>query len=293
MITKFSIIYVCLVCVTGAFLVWWIRKKIFQSEGNRKHRIKKLKRFEPLKTTTPSDTPVKDAKESALESVEKRFSIIKKLFLFVALMIWLIVLIYPFMNKVPTIFVSILVAASGIIIGVAARPFIENLISGIIISFSGLVRIGDTILIDEQYGIIEDITLTHTVVKIWNWRRYIIPNGQMLTKEMINCTLNDAYQWAHVEFVVAYDSDVEMVKELAISVATKSKYFAGYEDPRFWIMDMEEKGYKCWIAAWTDSPIDAWELGNDIRTELIKKFKSNGIKTHKFELDYSGEVKQL
>ena len=293
MITKFSIIYVCLVGVIGALLVWLVIKKIFQSEGDRKHRIKKLKRFESLKTTTPSDTPVEDARESALESVEKHFSIIKKLFLFVAIMICLIVLIYPFMNKVPAVFVSILVAASGIIIGVAARPFIENIISGIVISFSGLVRIGDTILIDEQYGVIEDISLTHTVVKIWDWRRYIIPNGRMLTKEMINCTINDAYQWAHVEFVVAYDSDVEMVKELATSAASKSKYFADYEDPRFWIMDMEEKGYKCWIAAWTDSPIDAWELGNDIRTELIKKFKSNGIKTHKFELDYSGEVKQL
>lgn len=291
MITKFSIIYVCTVGVTGALLAWWSRRKIFRIEDKRIAHVKKLKRFESVKTTTPIDTPVKDAKKTAINSVKNRFSIIRKLSFFSIVTVWLIAIIFPFLDALPATFVSVLIAASGLIIGVAARPFVENLISGIVISFSHLIRIGDTVIIDNNYGTIEDITITHAVVKIWNWRRYIIPNSRMLAKELINCTIFDAYQWSHVEFFVAYDSDIEQVKELAISAASNSKHFADHEEPRFWIMDMEEKGYKCWIAAWADSPIEAWELGNDIRTELIKKFKSNGIKTHKFELDCSGEKK--
>lgn len=284
MISKYLIIYLAGVGFSGALLIWWIRKRIVQVETDRKTRVKRLKRFESIKTSTPIDTPVADARETAVDSIETRFSIIRKFSFMTIVVIWLIALVFPFLNRIPATFISVLVAASGIIVSIAARPFIENLISGIVISFSRPVRIGDTVIIDDNYGSVEDITITHTVVKIWNWRRYIIPNSRMLSKEIVNCTINDAYQWMHVKFFVAYDNDLDIVKQLSIDVASKSKFFADYEDPKFWVMDMEKEGYKCWIAAWADSPVDAWELGNEIRTELIKQFKANGIKTHKFEI---------
>lgn len=279
------LIYLAAVGVSGALLIWWCKRKIFQAESKRKARISKIKRFAAVETSSPVETPEKDAKEAAMESVENRYSIIRKVSFFSIVLIWLIALTYPFLKGVPSAFVSVLVAASGIIIGLAARPIIENLISGIVLSFSNLARIGDTVLIDDKYGTIEDITMTHTVLKIWNWRRYIVPNSKMLSKEVTNCTINDLYQWSHVEFSVSYDADLETVKKIAISAASSSKYFADYEDPRFWIMEMQEKSYKCWVAAWADSPGDAWELKNDIRTELITQFKSKGIKAHKFEFD--------
>lgn len=284
MISKYLISYLFSVGISGALLIWWSRKRIFKAETERTTRVQRHRRFESAKTSTPSDSPIVDARETAVDSIETRFSIIRRLFFISIVTIWLVALIFPFLNKIPATFVSISVAASGIMVGIAARPFLENLISGIVISFARPVRIGDTVIIDDKYGSVEDITITHTVVKIWNWRRYIIPNSRMLSKEIINCTINDAYQWAHVEFFVAYDNDLDLVKQLAIDVSSKSKFFADYEDPKFWVMDMQKDGYKCWIAAWSDSPIDAWELGNDIRTELIKQFRTNGIKTHKFEL---------
>ena len=285
---KFTLIYLSIVGLGGAFLIWWSRRRIVRIENQRRARVKKLKRFESARTSTPMECPLQEAKETAVESVENRFSIIRKISFSSIVSIWFLALIFPFLNDIPATFVSVVVAASGIIVGIAARPFIENLISGIVISFSHPIRIGDTVIVDDKYGTVEDITITHTVVKIWNWRRYIIPNSRMLAKELINCTINDAYQWTHVEFLVSYDADLELVKETAMQAATRSKYFANYEDPRFWIMDMEDKGYKCWVAAWADSPIDAWELGNDIRTELIRRFKQIGIRTHKYEIDFSG-----
>jgi small-conductance mechanosensitive channel len=280
----YYIIHLVVFGLFGSLLIWWSRKRIARAETKRTSRVKRLKRFESAKTTTPVETPNAEARETAVESIENRFSIIRKLSFFTIIIVWFVVLIFPFLEKMPATVASILVAASGIIIGIAARPFIENLISGIVISFSHPIRVGDTVIVDNNYGNIEDITITHTVVKIWNWRRYIIPNSRMLSKEIINCTINDSYQWTHVEFWVSYDSDLNKVRELAVDAASHSKYFADYEDPRFWVMDMAEKGYKCWIAAWADTPIDAWELANDIRTSLISAFKSNGIKTHKFEL---------
>ena len=282
-----QVIYLLVVGFLGVIIIWWSRKRINKTEKLRKRRIKRIKVFESAETASPVDNPIQEAKETAVESIENRFSIIRKLSFFLLITIWFIALVYPFLNRIPATFISVVVASSGIIIGIAARPFIENLISGIVISFSHPVRIGDTVIIDNNYGSVEDITITHTVIKIWNWRRYIIPNARMLSKEIVNCTINDAYQWVHVEFFIEYDADLDMVKEFAITAASKSPYFAEYEEPRFWIMDMQEKAYKCWIAAWADSPVDAWELGNDIRTNLLNKFKTENIKAHKFELNLS------
>jgi len=284
MINKYSIIYLGIVGISGALLVWWSRKRILRAESQRRTRVKKLQQFESAQTAMPIDQPLQEAQETAVESVEHRFSIIRKISFSAIVSVWLLALIFPFLNAVPAAFASMIVAASGIIIGIAARPLIENLISGIVISFTHPIRIGDTVIIDDKYGTVEDITIAHTVVKIWNWRRYIIPNSRMLAKELVNCTINDTYQWAHVEFFVSYDSDLEMVKKIALDAAVQSQYFANYENPRFWIMDMAEKGFKCWVAAWADSPIDAWELANDIRTELIRHFQKSGIKTHKFQI---------
>jgi len=284
MLNNFIMFYLFLVGLSGFFIILWLRRSINVTEHSRKRRIKKLKRSESAKTETPLDKPEMEAKETAVESIEHRFSIIRRVSFFSMVTVWVIALVFPFLNKIPATLISILIGSSGIILGIASRPLIENLISGIVISFSHPVRIGDTVIIDNHYGNIEDITITHTLVKVWNWRRYIIPNSRMLSKEIINCTINDSYQWTHVEFFAAYDSDIEKVRALSINAAVKSSYFANYEEPRFWIMEMKENGYKCWIAAWADTPVDAWELGHDIRTELIQQFQSNGIKAHKFEI---------
>ncbi|MCP4753246.1 MAG: mechanosensitive ion channel [Proteobacteria bacterium] len=181
-------------------------------------------------------------------------------------------------------FISVVVATSAVLIGIAAKPFVENLLSGMLISFSNPIRIGDTVIIDGIYGTVEDVTITHTIIKEWNWRRYIITNSRMLQKDVVNCSITDNYQWAHVEFWVDYDTDLESVGETAIAAATRSQYYTDYEPPRFWIMEMEKEAVKCWVAAWADSPTDAWQLTHEIRTYLVLKLKESGIRTHRYEM---------
>ena len=280
---KSLLVYLCLTGVTGLLVLLWSSRRINSVEAQRRWRIKNLKRFESARTETPLDAPVREARETALESVEARFSIIRKVSQLVLILAWIVALAFPFLNNVPAAMVSILVAAAGIIVGVASRPFIENLIAGIVMSFAHPIRIGDTVIIDDQYGTVEDLSITYTIIKIWNWRRYVIPNSRMLAKEFVNCSINDSFQWKHVQFWVAYDTDLEMVQQLAVRAAQESRYFADYEPPRFWVMEMEKEGIECWIAAWANTPTDAWQLGHDIRTQLILDFAAHNIRTHRFQ----------
>jgi len=280
-------LYLAIVGIVGLVVLLWSRNRIQLLRKLREKRTRKLDIDEPIETASPINQSRQQHQEEALQSVKKRFSIIQKLTGGSIILIWFFFLGLPFLDKVPTAIISTLLAAIGIIIGVAARPIIENFIAGIILTYSRLINTGDTVIIDQHYGTVEDITLTHAVIKIWNWRRYLIPNSKMLSKEVINITLNDAYQWAHVTFTVAYNSDLQLVKKLAIESAEQASSFEKeeHETPGFWVMDMQPQGIECWLAAWTDSPAQAWELRHEMRTNLMSQLQKHGIMAQQMHID--------
>ncbi|MFP4491280.1 MAG: mechanosensitive ion channel family protein [Spirochaetaceae bacterium] len=257
-------------------LPWFISRQ----ESSRVDRLEKLKRFSPIRTRSPEKQQQEAARSTAVESVGGRFSIIRKITLVLVFLIWAIAVTFPFLGLVPRTVISILVSITGVVVGIAARPFIENSIAGVIISFSKLFRIGDTVDVDSQYGTVEDISITHSVVKLWDWRRYVIPNSKMLQKEVINYSLDSPYLWAHVEFWVSWEADLSVVEYVALSVARQNMLDKTYEQPRFWVMAMEKEAVKCWVAAWNNSAADAWIFRARTRYDLVHRLQAEGVTPH-------------
>ncbi len=275
------LIYMATVFIIGLVIFSIIKRHLKNVKEQGTSFIDKLRIFDAVRTKTPFARSHKKQKDNALERFSQRFTIIKRTILIVYTLVWILVLIFPILGRIPATLISLVAAITAAVIGIAARPFLENLISGVVITFSRQFRTGDTVLINgKEYGTVEDITITHSVVKLWDWKRLIIPNSQMLNKEMISYTTKDSYLWAYVEFWVDYDADINKVKGLAISAALESKHIAGEQYPKFWIMGLEKEGVKCWIAAWTMSPTESWYAKIDIRTRLIELFQEHGIKTH-------------
>lgn len=275
-----SYLYYGVVLVLGPIAIWAVERTVRKTERKRKKKYKEQSILQPVETNSPMDAPVQTTRKETIDNIGKRFSIIERMSILAIIGVWLFLLFLPRMGGISSSVFSILVGSSAVVIGIAARPFIENLISGIIISFSKPFRTGDTVLVDDKYGVVEDITLTFTIVKIWNWRRYIIPNSQMLAKTFVNYSLKDTYQWMHIEFWVSYQADLKLVEMLALEAARTSPHFVSHEEPSFWVMNMDKDGYKCWLAAWSDSPGAAWELGTEMRARLITSFRKHGIHTH-------------
>ncbi len=249
--------------------------------------MKKLKRFkkkdiiDPIETDAPVDNQDKVFKERGIDSIEDRYSFLTKALPIVLLSLWIMTIVLPFIGKIPTVYVSILAAVVSVVAGFSLRPFLENLFSGVVIFFFKSIKVGDTVIIDGHYGLIEQIELTYSVVKRWDWNRIVIPNTKLIQKEIQNLTMTDKYIWAHVEFFVEPDADLTKVEEIAKAVAKKSTYFNDSDDPAFWVMDLQKDAINCWVAAWADNPGDAWELRHEIRMGLLKELKANGISTHK------------
>ncbi len=77
---------------------------------------------------------------------------------------------------------------AGAILGFAAQKIFANLFAGVLISFTQPVRIGDTVIVEKEWGTIEAIGATHVVVKIWDSRRLVVPVTYFLEKPFENWT---------------------------------------------------------------------------------------------------------
>ncbi|RMG61558.1 MAG: mechanosensitive ion channel family protein, partial [Bacteroidetes bacterium] len=88
-----------------------------------------------------------------------------------------------------------LLASAGvasIIIGFAAQKFIANLLAGFQIAFTQPVRIDDVVIVEGEWGRIEEITLTYVVVRIWDKRRLVLPITYFVEKPFQNWTRTSA-----------------------------------------------------------------------------------------------------
>lgn len=279
-------IYTMVVSLAGITLFFTLRFIINRTEAKS---VARLKRFRFSSVTrqrfTPEDIPPEEKRKDAIKSVDNQFSIIRRT-LFIALFIlWIGFALFPYLGKFSAGVVSILGAGGAVLIGIAARPLLENLIAGYVITFSKQFRRGHTVMLDgEHYGTIEDITPTHTKIKLWDWRYYLVPNSRMLTKEVLHYSSKDGYIWARLKFHVDYDADIDLVRKVAIEAAKESGYLTGNDDPELWVMNMDMQSVECWLAMWVGSPLDAWCIRVEVAEKLITQFKQHGIRTHSFDL---------
>ena len=101
---------------------------------------------------------------------------------------------------------------AGVIVGFAAQKSLATIIAGLQVAFSSPIKIGDVIIVESEYGTIEEITLTYVVVKVWDLRRIILPITYFLEKPFENWTRNSSELLGTVFLYVDYVTSVEAIR---------------------------------------------------------------------------------
>jgi uncharacterized membrane protein len=122
-----------------------------------------------------------------------------------------ILMTFPAAKQIGT---SILASAgiAGIAVGIAARPVIENLLAGLQIAFTQPLRLDDVVIIDDEWGRVEEITSTFVVVRIWDQRRLIVPLSKVISESFQNWTRSSAEIMGTVFMYVDYTIPVEPIR---------------------------------------------------------------------------------
>lgn len=117
----------------------------------------------------------------------------------IVLAIGAILLTFPGAQAVGT---SVLASAGvvSIIAGLAAQSTLANVFAGMQIAFSDAVRVDDVVIVESEWGRIEEITLTYVVVHIWDDRRMVLPSTYFTSKPFQNWTRRNSELLGSVEF---------------------------------------------------------------------------------------------
>lgn len=121
-------------------------------------------------------------------------------------------LTFPAMRTVGT---SMLASAGllGIVAGVAAQSTLGNLFAGLQIAFGDMVRIGDTVVVDGEWGTVEEITLTFLTVRTWDERRITMPVSYFTGKPFENWSRGGAQMTGTVLFHLDHSAPVEKMRQ--------------------------------------------------------------------------------
>jgi small-conductance mechanosensitive channel len=100
----------------------------------------------------------------------------------------------------------------GIIAGFALQPLLTNMIAGIQIATDQPIRLDDAVIVEGEWGTIEEITSTYVVVKLWDWRRMILPLTYFITKPFQNWTRETASLIGTAFLYVDYEAPMDRLR---------------------------------------------------------------------------------
>ena len=158
--------------------------------------------------------------------------------------------------------------AAGLIVGLAARPLLSNLIAGVQIAVTQPMRIEDAVIIENEWGWIEDIASTYVVVRLWDWRRMVVPLSYFIEKPFQNWTREAASLIGSVMLYVDYSADVPRIRKWLEQAVRESKLWDGAV-VNLQVVDTNATTMELRALVSARNAPQAWDLRCEIREKLI------------------------
>jgi small-conductance mechanosensitive channel len=196
------------------------------------------------------------------------------------------------LSLIPTIseYSISLFAGAGILavaVGFAAQSALANVISGVILILFKPFRIGDKVTIDDTNGIVEDVTLRHTIIRNWEDNRVIIPNAVISKHKVENFNLRDLKDCKIITFYLNYSTDISKAMKIIREEAVKHKFYIdnrtkeekeeGAHPVKVVTIDLNETSVVLKAYVWAETPSNAFNMGCDLRKAIKNRFDKAGF----------------
>jgi small-conductance mechanosensitive channel len=160
-------------------------------------------------------------------------------------------------------------AVIGIVVGFAAQKTIGNFIAGLLIAFSQPIRLGDHVEIDGLMGVVEEIGLTYTFIRIEDNDRLVIPNERIASDTIRNSSIRGRRKLAQVTVQVPLDRDLDAVRGLLLEAA-------GDERAEVSVDALEDKA-RLMVSVWADDEPAAERLESELRLRAHQRLREAGV----------------
>ena len=184
-----------------------------------------------------------------------------------------------------------LLAGAGILavaVGFASQHALSNIISGLFIIIFKPFRVNDRLKIrDTLSGIVEDITLRHTVIRDFENRRILIPNAVISDEVIINSDFGDDKICLWLQIGISYDSDIDLAKgimkeealnhPLLLDNRSSEQIEAAEEVVKVKVISLDESSVTIRAWVWGKDNTDAFVMKCDLLESIKKRFDAEGV----------------
>ena len=157
---------------------------------------------------------------------------------------------------------------AGIIAGLAARPVLSNLLAGVQLAMTQPIRIDDAVIVEGEWGIIEEITGTYVVVRIWDLRRLIVPLSYFIEKPFQNWTRESGELIGAVLFYLDYRAPISAIRAKLEEICKASKNWNG-QVVGLQVTNTRETTIEVRAIMSANSSGQTWNLRCEVREQMI------------------------
>jgi small-conductance mechanosensitive channel len=171
---------------------------------------------------------------------------------------------------------SIVLGAFSVGIGFGLQNIFNNLVSGLILALEHPINVGDVVQVGELIGTVRSIGLRSSNVKSFDGAEVIVPNGNLISNEMINWTLSDSNRRMDIRIGVAYGTDTDIVIKLLQEVAMAHQLVEKNPPPTAHFTGFGDSALHFKLLAWTNFE-QRLAVESDLNGTINKAFKKAGI----------------
>ena len=220
---------------------------------------------------TRFDVGIKDNLKA--RKIHTQFKVLKRIVIIVVGILAFGTMLMTF-DRVQQLGTTILASAGvvGIVVGMAAQRTIATFIAGLQIAITQPIRIDDVVIVENEWGRIEEITLTYIVVKIWDLRRLIVPITYFIESPFQNWTRTSANILGTVFVYADYTVPIDAVREELHNILKKSDHW----DSKVCVLQVTNTSDRTMELRALMSAADAstaWTLRCEVREKLIEFIK--------------------
>lgn len=159
--------------------------------------------------------------------------------------------------------------AAGLVAGLALQPLLKNLFAGIQLAVTQPIRIDDALLVEGEWGNVEEITSTYVVVRIWDLRRLILPLSYFIEKPFQNWTRESANLIGSIMLFLDYRAPMEAIRARVQDLVERSPLW-DRQVVNVQVTDARETTIQVRILASARNSSQAWDLRCYIREQIIQ-----------------------
>ncbi|HVB98960.1 MAG TPA: mechanosensitive ion channel domain-containing protein [Candidatus Dormibacteraeota bacterium] len=164
---------------------------------------------------------------------------------------------------------------AGLIVGLAARSTLQNLLAGVQVALTEPIRIDDVVIVEGEWGRIEEIRTSYVVVKIWDLRRLVVPISYFIEKPFQNWTRTTAALMGTVFLYVDYTVPVEAVRQELCRILEESRDKWDGQVCVLQVTDSKEQTLELRALMSAADSGTAWDLRCQVRERLVEFLQKN------------------